>query len=79
MQSKGAIRIVTIGLVIASIWQLSFTAVTALHNKKAEKRAEQKRKARNRAATEAVGTLLSPVFGKTTGKKIARGIFGTLR
>ncbi len=41
MQSKGAIRIVTIGLVIASIWQLSFTAVTALHNKKAEKRAEQ--------------------------------------
>ena len=47
--------------------------------REAEKRAEQKRKARNRAATEAVGTLLSPVFGKTTGKKIARGIFGTLR
>ena len=41
MQSKGAIRFVTICLLIACLWQLSFTAVTALHNKKAEKRADQ--------------------------------------
>ena len=41
MQSKGAIRFVTICLLLACLWQLSFTAVTALQNKKAEKRAEQ--------------------------------------
>ena len=41
MQSKGAIRFVTICLLLACFWQLSFTAVTAIHNKKAEKRAEQ--------------------------------------
>ena len=41
MQSKGAIRFVTICLLLACLWQLSFTAVTALHNKKAEQRAEQ--------------------------------------
>ena len=41
MQSKGAIRFVTICLLLACFWQLSFTLVTAIHNKKAEKRAEQ--------------------------------------
>ncbi len=41
MQSKGAIRFVTICLLLACFWQLSFTAVTAFHNKKAEQRAEQ--------------------------------------
>ncbi|MDY6418532.1 MAG: protein translocase subunit SecDF [Bacteroidales bacterium] len=41
MQSKGAIRFVTICLLLACFWQLSFTAVTALHNKKAEQRADQ--------------------------------------
>ncbi|MBR3652844.1 MAG: protein translocase subunit SecDF, partial [Bacteroidales bacterium] len=41
MQSKGAIRFVTICLLLACLWQLSFTAVTALHNKKAEQRADQ--------------------------------------
>ena len=41
MQSKGAIRFVTICLLLACLWQLSFTAVTAIQNKKAEKRAEQ--------------------------------------
>ena len=47
MQSKGAIRIVTICLLLACLWQLSFTAVTALHNRKAEKRAEQIAQAAN--------------------------------
>jgi protein-export membrane protein, SecD/SecF family len=41
MQSKGAIRFVTICLLLACLWQLSFTAVTALQNKKAAQRAEQ--------------------------------------
>ncbi|MBQ6253672.1 MAG: protein translocase subunit SecDF [Bacteroidales bacterium] len=40
MQSKGWIRLVAILLAIASIWQLSFTAVTAVQEKKAEKFAE---------------------------------------
>ena len=40
MQSKGAIRLVAILLVIACIWQLSFTLVTGIENNKAEKRAE---------------------------------------
>ena len=37
MQSKGAIRLTIIALAIASLWQLSFTAVTALQEKKADK------------------------------------------
>ena len=41
MQSKGAIRLVAILLLIACFWQLSFTAVTAIQNKKAEDRAEK--------------------------------------
>jgi len=41
MQSKGWIRLVAILLAIASIWQLSFTAVTAIQEKKAEKFAEK--------------------------------------
>ena len=47
MQSKGAIRFVTICLLLACLWQLSFTAVTAIHNRKAEKRAEQLAQAAN--------------------------------
>ena len=41
MQSKGWIRLVAILLAIASIWQLSFTAVTAIQEKKADKFAEK--------------------------------------
>lgn len=40
MQSKGAIRIVAILLLIACLWQLSFTAVTSIQNRKAAKSAE---------------------------------------
>ena len=40
MQSKGAIRLVAILLLLACIWQLSFTAVTGLQNKKAAQYAE---------------------------------------
>ena len=41
MQSKGWIRLVAMLLAIASIWQLSFTAVTTIQEKKAEKFAEK--------------------------------------
>ena len=40
MQSKGAIRFVAILLLIACLWQLSFTAVTSIQNRKAVKSAE---------------------------------------
>ena len=41
MQSKGWIRLVAILLAIASLWQLSFTAVTTIQEKKADKFAEK--------------------------------------
>jgi len=40
MQSKGAIRLVAILLLVACLWQLSFSVVTRLENRKAEQRAE---------------------------------------
>jgi len=40
MQSKGAIRFVAILLLLASLWQLSFTAVTQYQEKKSEKYAD---------------------------------------
>ena len=40
MQSKGAIRLVAILLLVACVWQLSFTAVSSLHEKNAAKYAE---------------------------------------
>ena len=41
MQSKGAIKLVAILLAIACLWQLSFTAVTALQEKEAANYAEK--------------------------------------
>lgn len=40
MQSKGAIRFVAILLAIACLWQLSFTLVTSIEEKKADEHAE---------------------------------------
>ena len=45
MQSKGAIRFVAILLLLASLWQLSFTLVTNMQEKKAVKYAEAKAEA----------------------------------
>ncbi|MBQ2102128.1 MAG: hypothetical protein II479_01015, partial [Bacteroidales bacterium] len=42
MQSKGLIRLFAILLAIASIWQLSFTAVTRIQEKKAAEYAAAK-------------------------------------
>ena len=41
MQSKGAIRFVAICFVLACIWQLSFTLVSNIYSKKADKAAEK--------------------------------------
>ena len=53
MQSKGAIRFVAILLLLASLWQLSFTAVTQYQEKKAEKYAENKAEAAMQTAAYA--------------------------
>ncbi len=45
MQSKGAIRFVAILLLLASLWQLSFTLVNQIQENKAEKYAEAKAEA----------------------------------
>jgi len=50
MQSKGAIRFVAILLILASLWQLSFTLVANRQEKKAEKYAEAKAEAAMNAA-----------------------------
>ena len=50
MQSKGAIRFVAILLLLASLWQLSFTLVANRQEKKAEKFAEAKAEAAMNAA-----------------------------
>ena len=44
-----------------------------------QKQEERDRRNRQKAMTEVAGTLLTPVFGRTTGKRIARGLFGTRR
>ena len=54
MQSKGAIRLVAILLAIACFWQLSFTAVTSIQEKKAVKKAE----------ASALAFQQSPAFAK---------------
>ena len=54
MQSKGWIRLVAILLAIASLWQLSFTAVTAIQERKANKFAEK----------AAVAAMNAPSFSK---------------
>ena len=53
MQSKGAIRFVAILLLLASLWQLSFTAVTQYQEKKAEKYADHKAEAAMQTAAYA--------------------------
>lgn len=47
--------------------------------REAARREERKRRERERLATEAVGTLLSPIVGKRNGMRIVRGILGTMK
>ena len=58
MQSKGAIRLVAILLLIACFWQLSFTLVTSIQNKKAKKYAE----------AAAVAVQQTPAFAKVAAE-----------
>ena len=58
MQSKGAIRLVAILLLIACFWQLSFTLVTAIQNNKAKKYAE----------AAAVAVQSTPAFAKVAAE-----------
>ena len=53
MQSKGAIKFVAFLLILASLWQLSFTAVTQYQEKKAEKFGEMKAEAAMQTAAYA--------------------------
>ena len=45
--------------------------------REAAKAEEARRRQQQKMVTDVAGSLLSPLFGKRTGKKIARGIFGT--
>ena len=54
MQSKGAIKFVAILLILACAWQLSFTLVTSIQNKKAAQYAE----------SEALAIQETPAFAK---------------
>lgn len=47
--------------------------------RKRQQEEERRRRERAKTMTDVAGTLLTPVFGKTTGRKIARGLFGTKR
>ena len=58
MQSKGAIRLVAILLLIACFWQLSFTLVTSIQNNKAKKYAE----------AAAVAVQNTPAFAKVAAE-----------
>ena len=58
MQSKGAIRLVAILLLVACLWQLSFTLVTAVQNNKAKKYAE----------AAAVAVQSTPAFAKVAAE-----------
>ena len=58
MQSKGAIRLVAILLLVACFWQLSFTLVTAIQNNKAKKYAE----------AAAVAVQSTPAFAKVAAE-----------
>ena len=58
MQSKGAIRLVAILLLVACLWQLSFTLVTSIQNNKAKKYAE----------AAAVAVQSTPAFAKVAAE-----------
>nr|MCR5518961.1 protein translocase subunit SecDF [Bacteroidales bacterium] len=58
MQSKGAIRFVAILLLLACVWQLSFTLVSSIQGKKAKKYAEQ----------AAVAVQSTPAFAKVAAE-----------
>ena len=75
MQSKGAIRLVAILLMLASLWQLSFTLVNSVQEKKAAKYAEAKAVvAENSAAFSKVADV-DKAFYIDSVKKVANRMY----
>ena len=75
MQSKGAIRLVAILLMIASLWQLSFTFVNNAQEKRAEKYAEAKAIAAENSAAFSNVADVDKAFYIDSVKKVANRMY----
>ena len=75
MQSKGAIRLVAILLMIASLWQLSFTFVNGVQEKRAEKYAEAKAIAAENSAAFSNVADVDKAFYIDSVKKVANRMY----
>ena len=75
MQSKGAIRLVAILLMLASLWQLSFTLVNSVQEKKAEKYAEAKAVAAENSAAFSKVADVDKAFYIDSVKKVANRMY----
>ena len=75
MQSKGAIRLVAILLMLASLWQLSFTLVNSVQEKKAVKYAEAKAVAAENSAAFSKVADVDKAFYIDSVKKVANRMY----
>ena len=75
MQSKGAIRLVAILLLLASLWQLSFTLVNSVQEKKAVKYAEAKAVAAENSAAFSKVADVDKAFYLDSVKKVASRMY----
>ena len=75
MQSKGAIRLVAILLMLASLWQLSFTLVNSVQEKKAVKYAEAKAVAAENSAAFSKVADVDKAFYLDSVKKVASRMY----
>ena len=75
MQSKGAIRLVAILLMLASLWQLSFTLVNSVQEKKAVKYAEAKAFAAENSAAFSKVADVDKAFYLDSVKKVASRMY----
>ena len=75
MQSKGAIRLVAILLMLAVLWQLSFTLVNSVQEKKAVKYAEAKAVAAENSAAFSKVADVDKAFYLDSVKKVASRMY----
>ena len=75
MQSKGAIRLVAILLMLAALWQLSFTLVNSVQEKKAVKYAEAKAFAAENSAAFSKVADVDKAFYVDSVKKVASRMY----
>ena len=75
MQSKGAIRLVAILLMLASLWQLSFTLVNSVQEKKAAKYAEAQAVAAENSAAFSKVADVDKAFYLDSVKKVASRMY----